>query len=40
MFFARNESTTVTKKKLENDIREIDDEFIDYDSITIYLDIF
>ena len=37
---ARNESTTATKKKLANDIKEIDDETIDYDSVTTYLDVF
>lgn len=37
---ARNESTTATKKKLANDIKEIDDATIDYDSVTTYLDVF
>lgn len=37
---ARNESTTATRKKLENDIREIDDESVDYDSVGKYLDVF
>ncbi len=37
---ARNESTTATKKKLAGDIREIDDESIDYDSVMTYLDVF
>lgn len=37
---ARNESTTATKKKLENDIREIDDESVDYDTLNKYLDVF
>lgn len=37
---ARNESTTATKKKLESDIKEIDDESIDYDSVMTYLDVF
>lgn len=37
---ARNESTTATKKKLLNDIREFDDETIDMDTITTYLDVF
>ncbi len=37
---ARNESTTATKKKLLNDIREFDDEPIDMDTIATYLDVF
>jgi hypothetical protein len=37
---ARNESTTATKKKLLSDIKEIDDETIDGDTITTYLDVF
>ena len=37
---ARNESTTVTNKKLKNDIKEIDDEDIDIDTVSSYLDIF
>lgn len=37
---ARNESTTATKKKLLNDIREFDDEAIDIDTIATYLDVF
>lgn len=37
---ARNESTTATKKKLVNDIKEIDDESVDYDTGTTYLDVF
>ena len=37
---ARNESTTAAKKKLLNDIREFDDETIDMDTITTYLDVF
>lgn len=37
---ARNESTTATKRKLLNDIKEIDDETIDADTVTTYLDIF
>lgn len=36
---ARNESTTVTNKTLKNDIKSIDDEDIDIDSISDYLDI-
>lgn len=36
---ARNESTTATKKKLLNDIREFDDETIDADTVTTYLDV-
>jgi hypothetical protein len=37
---ARNESTTATKKKLLSDIKDIDDENIDYETITTYLDVF
>lgn len=37
---ARNESTTVTNKSLKNDIKEIDDEDIDIDTVAAYLDIF
>ena len=37
---ARNESTTVTNKKLKNDIKEIDCEDIDIDTVSLYLDIF
>lgn len=37
---ARNESTTATKKKLENDIRDKDDESVDYDTLNKYLDVF
>lgn len=37
---ARNESTTATKKKLLSDIKDIDDETIDADTITTYLDVF
>lgn len=37
---ARNESTTVTKKRLENDIKEIDDGSVDYDTVNKYLDVF
>lgn len=37
---ARNESTTATKKKLLNDIREFDDEIIDIDTVATYLDVF
>lgn len=37
---ARNESTTVTNKTLKNDIKEIDDEDIDVDTVSEYLDIF
>lgn len=37
---ARNESTTVTNKKLKNDIKEIDDEDINIDTVAEYLDIF
>ena len=37
---ARNESTTVTNKKLLNDIKVFDDESIDSDTISMYLDVF
>ena len=37
---ARNESTTATNKKLQNDIKEIDDENIDGDTVSAYLDVF
>lgn len=37
---ARNESTTATKKKLESDIKEIDDKSVDYDTVGTYLDVF
>lgn len=37
---ARNESTTVTNKKLKNDIKEKDNEDIDVDTVASYLDIF
>lgn len=37
---ARNESTTATKKKLTSDIKQVDDEDIDTDTITRYLDVF
>ena len=37
---ARNESTTATKNKLANDIKEVDDSHIDYDTVTTYLDVF
>lgn len=37
---ARNESTTVTNKKLKNDIKEIDDEDIDVETVSAYLDVF
>lgn len=37
---ARNESTTVTNKTLQNDVKEIDDEDIDKNTISAYLDIF
>lgn len=37
---ARNESTTVSKKKLALDIKEKDDELIDYDTVSTYLDVF
>ncbi len=37
---ARNESTTVSKQKLLSDLREVDDETIDSDTIATYLDVF
>lgn len=37
---ARNESTTATKKKLANDIKEVDDSHLDYDTVSTYLDVF
>ena len=37
---AKNDSTTATKKKLASEIRDIDDESIDYDSVCTYLDVF
>ena len=37
---ARNESTTATNKKLMKDIKEVDDESVDYDTIAAYLDVF
>lgn len=37
---ARNESTTATKKKLASDIKDVDDENIDYDTVMAYLDVF
>ena len=37
---ARNESTTVTNKTLKSDIKAIDDEDIDTDTVSTYLDIF
>ncbi len=37
---ARNESTTVTNKTLKNDIKEMDDEDIDVETLKEYLDIF
>ena len=37
---ARNESTTVTNKTLKADVKAIDDEDIDSDTISVYLDIF
>lgn len=37
---ARNESTTVTNRTLKNDIKEMDDEDIDIDTVAAYLDIF
>ncbi len=37
---ARNESTTATNRTLKNDIREVDDEDIDVETVKEYLDIF
>ena len=37
---ARNESTTVTNKTLKNDIKEVDDEDIDVETVAEYLNIF
>lgn len=37
---ARNESTTVTNRTLKNDIKEVDDEDIDVETVKEYLDIF
>ena len=37
---ARNESTTVTNSTLKNDIKEIDNEDIDADTLSSYLDVF
>ena len=37
---ARNEATTVTNKKLKNDIKEIDDEDIDVETVSAYLGVF
>ncbi|MDO4324305.1 MAG: DUF4143 domain-containing protein [Lachnospiraceae bacterium] len=37
---ARNESTTATNKTLKNDIKEMDDEDIDVETVAEYLDIF
>lgn len=37
---ARNESTTATNRKLKNDIKEIDAEDIDVETVAAYLDVF
>ena len=37
---ARNESTTATNKTLKNDIKEVDDQDIDVETVASYLDIF
>jgi len=37
---ARNESTTATNRTLKNDIREVDDEDIDVETVAEYLDVF
>ena len=39
-FLARNESTTVTNKMLMKDIKAVDDEDIDANTVAAYLDIF
>ena len=36
---ARNESTTVTNRTIKNDIKEIDDEDIDVETVAAYLDV-
>lgn len=36
---ARNEATTVTNKRIKNDIKEIDDEDIDVETVSSYLDV-
>lgn len=37
---ARNESTTATNRTLKNDIKEIDNEDVNIDTVAVYLDIF
>lgn len=37
---ARNESTTVTNKTLKNDIKDVDDEDIDVETVAAYLNVF
>lgn len=37
---ARNESTTVTNKRIKNDMKEVDDEDIDVETVASYLDVF
>lgn len=37
---ARNEATTVTNKRIKNDIKEIDDEDIDVETVASYLDVY
>ena len=37
---ARNESTTVSNRTLKNDIKEVDDEDVDVETVAAYLDIF
>lgn len=37
---ARNESTTVTNRTLKNDIKSVDDEDIDVETVSEYLDVF
>ena len=37
---ARNESTTVTNRTLKNDIKSVDDEDIDVETVSDYLDVF
>lgn len=40
MSLARNESTTASKKKLQRDVAETDEETLDADTVTGYLDVF
>lgn len=38
-FLARNESTTITKKKFTSDIKEVEEKTINYDTVMPYLDV-